>query len=226
MRKALRDAPTSAGVTPATTGRGQETTAALPATMGLALHPEARHAQAAPTTPDTGGRRAPAVGREIAARTPTGAARGHHETTTDPKARRTRGDIEANAKITERTHRGATRIVIHGATIDARPDPQTVAPPSARADAGIPHATTTGPTGAAKAVETSRNNGAAKAALCPERIDARAAPRARFDASSRRPIPAQAGHQNGGFPSPSRSNALTFLPVLAAPGWADPIRNS
>ncbi len=166
------------------------------------------------------------MGREIAARTPTGVARGHHETTADRKARRTRGDLEDSAKITGRIHRGATRIAIHGATIDARPDPQTVAPPSTRVDAGILPATTNGPTGVEKAVETSTNSDAAKAAIYPGRTDARAAPHARFDASRRRPMPAQAGHQNGGFPSPSRSNAPTFLPVLAAPGWADRIRNS
>jgi hypothetical protein len=216
----------SAGATHATTGVEQENIAEIAAPMGLGLPPEARRAQAAETTPATGVPQAPAVRRGTDATISRDAARGPQETAADPTARRTRGDLEASAKITERTHRGATRIAIHGATIDARPDRLTVGIRWTRVGAEIRHETTKGPTGAGKAAETSANSGAVTGARRPGTTDATAAPHEGFDATSHRAIPARAGHQNGASPSPSRSNAPIFPPVSAAPEWGDPIRNS
>ncbi len=219
-------APTSVGAIPATTDVGQERTAEIAAQRDLALPPEARRGQAAETTPVLRGQRPPPARPETGATTPTGGARERHETTADSRVRTTRDDLAANAKITGPTHRGATRIVIHGATIDTRPDRLTGGLRSTLVADGIRPETTDGPTGVGKTAETSTNSGAGTGDLRPEMTDARPAPGAGFDASTRRPTPARAGHQSGGFQNPSKSNALTFLPVLAAPGWADPIRNS
>ena len=224
--RAPHHAPTSAGATPATTDVGQERTAEIAAPRVLALLPEARRAQAEETTPVTRGQRPAAARHETGATTPTGAARGRHGTNADPRVRRTRGGLVASAKSTERTHRGVTRTVIDGATIDTRPDRQTGGLRSTLVAHEIRPETTNGPTGAGTTAETSTNSGAGTGDIRPEMTGARPAPRAGFEASTRGPILARAGHQNGVFRNPSKSNALTFLPVLAAPGWADPIRNS